>query len=82
MPSEVLCPLQGVVVSIAVELGASVRRGQPVVVIESMKMEHVVDAEEDGVVFGIIVAPGDQVSPGDVLVTLADPATDELFSEL
>ncbi len=81
MPSEVVSPLQGVVVSIAVELGAVVRKGQTVVIIESMKMEHVIEAEEDGVVFGIIVAPGDHVAPGDVLVTLADPTT-ELFASL
>ncbi len=76
MPIEVASPLQGVVVSVSVNVGDVVRRGQTVVVIESMKMEHTVEADEDGVVFGIIVAPGDQVSAGDVLVTLAEPTAE------
>ena len=77
MPSEVTSPLQGVVVSVNVSMGQAVHRGQTVVVVESMKMEHVIEADEDGVVFGIVAAPGDQVSPGDVLITLADPAPTE-----
>jgi acetyl-CoA carboxylase carboxyltransferase component len=76
VPIEVTSPLQGVVVSVNVALGAPVRKGQTVVVIESMKMEHTVEADEDGVVFGILVVTGDQVSPGDVLLTLAEPVAD------
>lgn len=81
MPIEVVSPLQGVVVSVAFNVGDAVRKGQTVVVIESMKMEHTVDAEEDGVVFGILIVSGDQVSAGDVLLTLAEPtsATFDVF---
>jgi acetyl-CoA carboxylase carboxyltransferase component len=68
----IAAPLQGTVVSVHVDPGAHVHAGQQVVVIESMKMEHVVSAERDGTVESIAVAPGDTVNPGDALVGLTD----------
>jgi len=62
--------MQGTVVSVDVAAGDTVRAGQPVVILESMKMEHVVVAECDGVVVGIAVAVGDTVA----LVITADRA--------
>jgi acetyl-CoA carboxylase carboxyltransferase component len=71
--AEVRSPLQGVVVRVAAAVGDEVGTATPVVVIESMKMEHVVEAGDQGVVGRVAVATGDQVQPGDVLVVL-DPA--------
>ena len=59
--------MQGTVVSIDVGEGDVVRKGQQLVVLESMKMEHVVAAEWAGVVTGIPIAVGDTVMPGDAL---------------
>ena len=60
-------PIQGTVVSIEVELGDRVAVGDPVVVIESMKMEHVVRAPATGTVVSLPVGPGTLVAPGDHL---------------
>ena len=65
-------PLQGTVVSIDVAEGDSVHAGQQVAVLESMKMEHVVCAEESGVVTAIAAKVGATVNPGDPLV-LVEP---------
>ena len=67
---ELASPLTGVIVSINVAVGDTVRAGQAVAVIESMKMEHLVEASEDGVVASIAVKEGDNVTPGDALVTI------------
>ena len=67
----VASPLQGTVVSIDVVCGAAVHEGQQLIVLESMKMEHVIAAETAGTVTAIAVAVGDTVLPGDALVTIA-----------
>src|SRR5436190_2883828 len=59
--------MQGTVVSIDVAAGDAVRTGQQLVVLESMKMEHVIAAEWSGVVSSIPIAIGDTVMPGDPL---------------
>src|SRR5262245_29116016 len=69
-------PLQGTVVSIAVTAGDTVRSGQELVVLESMKMEHVVSADTAGVVHEIGVAVGQTVMPGDILLHVAPGAGD------
>jgi len=62
--------MQGTVVSVDVAAGDTVRAGQQVVILESMKMEHVVVAECDGVVVGVAVAVGETVHPGSAMVTI------------
>ena len=54
-------PLQGTVVALSVAVGETVRAGQPLFIMEAMKMEHVVAAAFSGVVREIIVASGDTV---------------------
>jgi acetyl-CoA carboxylase carboxyltransferase component len=63
--------MQGTIASIAVAVGEGVRDGQPLVVIESMKMEHVIGADGAGHVERIAVAIGDTVLAGDVLIAVA-----------
>jgi len=67
-------PLQGRVVGVLVETGTAVRQAATLVVIESMKMEHVVVAEVDGTVGAVMVTPGDGVRAGDPLLLL-EPGT-------
>jgi len=75
---DVVSPLQGRVVGLPVAAGTAVTAGTALVVVESMKMEHVVAAEVDGTVGEIRVAIGDAVRAGDVLATVAPGAvTDE-----
>jgi 3-methylcrotonyl-CoA carboxylase alpha subunit len=64
-------PMPGRVTQLMVEPGVSVRRGQPLIVIEAMKMEHTVTAPGDGVVEAVRVAPGDLVEEGAELIALA-----------
>ena len=64
---SVSAPLPGKVVAVPVAEGARVARGDTLVVIEAMKMEHGLAAPCDGVVEGLSVAVGDQVREGEAL---------------
>ncbi len=64
-------PMPGKVVSFAVQAGDSVARGQPLAVMEAMKMEHTIAAPADGVVQELLYAPGDQVTEGAELLRLS-----------
>jgi acetyl/propionyl-CoA carboxylase alpha subunit/acetyl-CoA carboxylase carboxyltransferase component len=61
-------PMQGTIVSIAVHEGEVVRQGQPVLVMNAMKMEHVIEAMASGIVRRLAVAAGDTVFEGHPLV--------------
>jgi acetyl/propionyl-CoA carboxylase alpha subunit len=63
-------PMQGTVVSIDVCAGDLVRRGQQVLVMESMKMEHVIEASQGGHVVDMLVTEGDAVLEGAPLLTV------------
>ncbi len=64
-------PMPGKVVSFLVAAGAHVQRGQPLAVMEAMKMEHTLSAPRDGVVEALLYAVGDQVAEGGELLRLA-----------
>ena len=59
--TELRAPLQGTIISLTVKPGDTVRAGQPVLVMEAMKMEHVIEANVSGVVRELAVAAGDTV---------------------
>jgi propionyl-CoA carboxylase alpha chain len=61
-------PMPGLVVSIAVEPGQSVKTGETVAIIEAMKMQNIMKAERDGVVKAVGARAGDPVAADDVLV--------------
>ncbi len=63
-------PMPGKVVSFAVKAGDAVRKGQPLAVMEAMKMEHTIAAPADGKVVELLYAPGDQVAEGAELLKL------------
>ena len=64
-------PMPGIVKLVRAEAGQSVTKGQPLLVLEAMKMEHTINAPHDGEV-AEIVAEGAQVSDGTVLVRFAE----------
>jgi 3-methylcrotonyl-CoA carboxylase alpha subunit len=64
-------PMPGKVVSFAVKAGDTVKKGQPLAVMEAMKMEHTIAAPADGTIAELLYAPGDQVAEGAELLTLA-----------
>jgi 3-methylcrotonyl-CoA carboxylase alpha subunit/geranyl-CoA carboxylase alpha subunit len=65
---ELRAPFNGKVIAVKVSAGASVRRGDTLLVIESMKLEHAVCATRDAVVAAMAVEPGQQTAPGQVLL--------------
>jgi len=68
--AEIEAHITGTVWKIAVAVGDRVAEGDPVVILESMKMEMPVEAEDDGTVASILVEEGQAVSEGDTLVVL------------
>ena len=71
MMTDIRAHITGAVWTIEVEIGDTVAEGDAVVILESMKMEMPVEAEEPGVVREIRCTEGQSVSEGDTLVVLA-----------
>jgi 3-methylcrotonyl-CoA carboxylase alpha subunit len=69
--------MPGRVVKIAVEQGQHVDQHQPLVVLEAMKMEHVVQAPHAGLVSELCVEVGQQVTSGTQLLVLGSTDTPE-----
>ena len=65
-------PIQGTIVSIMVEEGQEVRQGQDLVAMEAMKMEHVIQADRDGIVKALACAIGDVIREGFPLVFILE----------
>ena len=66
-------PMPGRIVQLLVAAGDPVRRGQPMMVVEAMKMEHTIAAPRDGTVAAVHYAPGDLVEEGAELIALVEP---------
>jgi acetyl-CoA carboxylase biotin carboxylase subunit len=64
-------PMPGRIVQVFVKPGDAVKRGQPLAILEAMKMEHTLAAPADSVVEAVDVAAGDQVKDGTVVVRFA-----------
>ena len=65
---ELLCPMPGVVVSVAVEDGQAVKAGEALAVVEAMKMENILRAEKDLTVKKVLCAAGDKLAVDDVMI--------------
>ena len=66
----VTSPMPGKILNVKASVGAAVKKGDVVMVLEAMKMENEIVAPEDGTVASINVAAGDAVEAGDTLATL------------
>jgi propionyl-CoA carboxylase alpha chain len=69
---SLLAPMPGAVIRVEVEQGQQVEAGQPVLVLEAMKMQHTVTAPHAGTVTQIDVRPGAQVAAGEVLAVVEE----------
>jgi acetyl-CoA/propionyl-CoA carboxylase, biotin carboxylase, biotin carboxyl carrier protein len=70
--TELVAPMPGQVLRIHVAVGSLVEADDPIVTLEAMKMEHVVESPRPGRVTAILVAEGDQVTRGDTLGVVDD----------
>ena len=68
--TPVKAPLPGTINAINVKVGDTVAVGQVVVVLEAMKMQNNIEAEQAGTVTSILVSPGDTVMEGAVMLTI------------
>ena len=62
--------MPGKVVAFLAQVGDKVKAGQPLAVMEAMKMEHTIAAPRDGIVAELLYAVGDQVAEGGELLRL------------
>jgi acetyl-CoA carboxylase carboxyltransferase component len=74
--------MAGSVISIDVESGETITQGQPVLVLEAMKMHHVIEAEVSGTVAEISVNVDDVVNEDDVLVLISEAEHSETFERV
>jgi biotin carboxyl carrier protein len=69
--NELKAPMPGLIVEVRVQPGQAVQKGDPLLVLEAMKMENILKAPADGIVSSIKVGPRDNVQKGQVLVQFA-----------
>ncbi len=69
-PAPLVAPMPGLIVRVHAKPGDGVRAGQGLVVMEAMKMENELRATADGTVKAVLVAPGQAVEKGAVLLEL------------
>lgn len=67
----IVAPMPGTILSVAVEVGAAVTKGQTLLVLEAMKMENEIQAPADGTVQELNVSQGLSVNAGDTLIVLS-----------
>ena len=72
-PGSLAAPMPGQVLAVHITEGAQVVAGDPLLVLEAMKMEHTIRAPHDGVVRRIVYGVGDRVAEGVVLVEIEAP---------
>jgi geranyl-CoA carboxylase alpha subunit len=72
--SRLVAPMTGCVLAVLAKPGERVAKGQRVVVLEAMKMQHEIVAERDGILAHIAVKPGDQVASRQLVAELSAPA--------
>ena len=69
-PKQIGSSMPGMVVGVALRVGDTVAQGDKLLSLEAMKMETTLYAERDGQVAEVLVYPGSQVTPGDLLIRL------------
>ena len=70
-PNHIGAPMPGMVVTVAVKVGQLVKKGDPLLSMEAMKMETVLTAERDATIKALHVRPGDTIQAKDLLVELS-----------
>ena len=68
--TKISAPMPGTILDVKAAQGASVKKGDVLLILEAMKMENEIVAPQDGTVAQVLVAKGASVNSGDVLVVL------------
>jgi acetyl/propionyl-CoA carboxylase alpha subunit len=79
---SLLAPMPGTVLRVLTAEGETVTAGQPLVVLEAMKMEHTVSAPTAGTVTEVAVEPGDQVDTGQMMAVVTADDAGEVFDSM
>ncbi len=66
--NDVKAPMPGLILSIEVSEGQEVKKGDPLLILEAMKMENVIKAPGDGTVKSIVASQGDSVEKNQVII--------------
>jgi biotin carboxyl carrier protein len=69
--SAIKAPMPGLVLSILVEPGQAVLQGEPMLILEAMKMENVIKSPGEGTVKKVVVSKGKPVDKGEILIEMA-----------
>ena len=72
MATEIKAHITGTIWKIPVEVGEEIEEGDTLVIIESMKMEMPIEADDDGKVIEIVAKEGQPVNEGDVILIVED----------
>ena len=72
--AKMLAPMNGRIVSVLCKTGETVSKGQRIVILEAMKMQHEIVAPRDGALASVNVAEGDQVATRQILAALVESA--------
>ena len=68
--SEIKAPMPGLVLRVIAEAGATVKKGDPLLVLEAMKMENILKSSADAVIKKVSVVKGDKVDKNQVLLVM------------
>ena len=68
--AKVTAPLPGTITEVKVAVGQTVKAGETVIILEAMKMQNNIEAENSGTVTSILVGQGDAVMEGATLITI------------
>ena len=65
-----IAPMPGKVIDLKVKVGSKIKKGDTLVILEAMKMEHTIKAVEDGVIDELFISNHDQVENGALLMVI------------
>ncbi|MGB1253920.1 MAG: acetyl/propionyl/methylcrotonyl-CoA carboxylase subunit alpha [Candidatus Promineifilaceae bacterium] len=69
---RIVAPMPGAVLRIDVAIGDRVQKGQSLLVLEAMKMEHTISAPFDGLIEQVLIQQGQQMKPREVMIVVSD----------
>jgi len=74
-PGRILAHIPGLITEVRVDPGAAVDRGEPLLVLEAMKMQNAISSVVAGTIARLHVTPGQRVAKGDLLAEIAPAVT-------